>query len=103
MRTQLLILAALFVGCGPGLAQQQTPNNSSGAPSATHPQTATPDRPPATAMPEANRPTAETTGQAPAASEKMEPGMDTPAGPKTAPCDDGHHLRITFRCDGQAE
>jgi hypothetical protein len=36
-------------------------------------------------MPDANKPSPETTGQAPANSEKMEPGMDTVGGPKTAP------------------
>ena len=49
----------------------------------THPQSATPDRPPATAMPDANKPSPETTGQTPAGSEKMEPGRDTVGGPKT--------------------
>jgi hypothetical protein len=36
-------------------------------------------------MPDANKPSPEATGQAPAASEKMEPGMDTVSGAKTAP------------------
>jgi hypothetical protein len=36
-------------------------------------------------MPDANKPSPETTGQIPATSEKMEPGMDTAGGPKTAP------------------
>jgi hypothetical protein len=93
MRTQLIMLAAaaLLTGFGAALAQKQTPtgNNTSGAPtsshSGAHPQSTTPDRPPAAAMPEANNPSPESIGQAPAASEKMEPGMDTAGGPKTAP------------------
>jgi hypothetical protein len=44
----------------------------------------TPDRPLAT-MPDANAPSPETTGQAPAKSEKMEPEMDAVGGAKTAP------------------
>jgi hypothetical protein len=92
MRTQLIILAAAaLLGSGAALAQKQTPsgNDTSGAPTSSypgaHPQSTTPDRPPATAMPEANNPSPESIGQAPAASEKMEPGMDTTGGPKTAP------------------
>jgi hypothetical protein len=73
MRRQLVILAAaaLIMGSGAALAQTQTPrgNDTSGAPTSSypgaHPQSTTPDRPPA-------------------ASEKM-PGMDTAGGSKTAP------------------
>jgi hypothetical protein len=36
-------------------------------------------------MPKANAPSPETTGQAPSASEKMDPGMDSVGGPKTPP------------------
>lgn len=45
----------------------------------------TPDRPPATTMPDANAPSPETNGQAPAKSEKMEPEMDAVGGTKTMP------------------
>jgi hypothetical protein len=88
MRTQLVILsaAALLLGSGAVLAQKQTPaGESPPANPEAHPQSATPDRPPAAAMPDANKPSPEATGQAPAASEKMEPGMDTVSGAKTAP------------------
>jgi hypothetical protein len=92
MKTQSVILAAavLLVGSGGALAQNQTPRAYDGSPVISshpeaHPQSATPDRPPAAAMPDANKPSPETTGQAPANSEKMEPGMDTVGGPKTAP------------------
>jgi hypothetical protein len=93
MRRQLVILAAaaLLMGSGAALAQTQTPrgNDTSGAPTSSypgvHPQSTTPDRPPAAAIPEANKPSPESIGQAPAASEKMEPGMDTAGGAKTAP------------------
>jgi hypothetical protein len=91
MRTQLVILAAaaLLFGSGATLAQKQSPAGDSppalSSHPGAHPQSATPDRPPAAAMPDANKPSPETTGQAPAVSEKMEPGMDTVGGPKTAP------------------
>jgi hypothetical protein len=92
MRMQLVILvAALIMGSGAALAQMQTPrgNDTSGAPTSSypgaHPQSTTPNRPPAAAIPEANKPSPESIGQAPAASEKMEPGMDTAGGSKTAP------------------
>jgi hypothetical protein len=89
MRTQLVILsaAALLLGSGAVLAQKQTPAGESppalSSHPEAHPQSATPDRPPAAAMPDANKPSPEATGQAPAASEKME--MDTVGGAKTAP------------------
>jgi hypothetical protein len=93
MKTQVVILAvaALLVGSGAALAQKQTPgqHDRSGASTSSHPemhpQSATPDRPPAAAMPKANAPSPETTGQAPASSEKMDPGMDSVGGPKTPP------------------
>ena len=91
MRTQLVIsaAAALLIGSGAAVAQNQTPRDTSppavSSHPETHPQSATPDRPPATAMPDANKPSAETTGQTPAGSEKMEPGKDTAGGPKTGP------------------
>jgi hypothetical protein len=90
MKTQLMILAAaaLLVGSGEALAQKQTPReyDSSGPAVSSHPeahpQSTTPDRPPAATMPDANKPSPETAGQAPASSEKMEPGMDTVGEPK---------------------
>jgi hypothetical protein len=91
MRTQLVILsaAALLLGSGAVLGQKQTPAGESppalSSHPEAHPQSATPDRSPAAAMPDANKPSPEATGQAPAASEKMEPGMDTVSGAKTAP------------------
>jgi hypothetical protein len=91
MRTQLVIsaAAALLIGSGAAVAQKQTPREASppavSSHPETHPQSTTPDRPPATAMPDANKPSPETTGQTPAGSEKMEPGMDTAGGAKTAP------------------
>jgi hypothetical protein len=45
----------------------------------------TPDRPLAATMPDANAPSPETTGQASAKSEKMEPEMDAVGEAKTAP------------------
>jgi hypothetical protein len=87
MKTQLVVSAvvALLVGAGAALAQKQTPrqHDSSSAPATS--ERATPDRPPAAAMPKANTPSSETTGQAPSASEKMDPGMDSVGGPKTPP------------------
>jgi hypothetical protein len=91
MRTQPVILAAiaLLVGYGAALGQTQTPRGDSppelSSNPEAHPQSATPNRPPASALPDANKPSPETTGQIPATSEKMDPGMDTAGGPKTAP------------------
>jgi hypothetical protein len=91
MRTQPVILAAvaLLVASGAALGQTQAPRGDSppalSSNPEAHPQSATPDRPPASTMPDANKPSPETTGQIPATSEKMEPGMDTAGGPKTAP------------------
>jgi hypothetical protein len=88
MRQQLVILAVagLLVSSGVAFAQTQTPkqyDDSPGAPTAS--QSTTPDRPPAATMPDTNVPSPEKTGQAPAASEKMEPGMDSVGGPKSPP------------------
>jgi hypothetical protein len=90
MRTKLVILAtAALAGSGVALGQTQTPREASppavGSHPETHPQSTTPDRPQAAVMPDANKPSPETIGQTPAASEKMEPGMDTVGGPKSAP------------------
>jgi hypothetical protein len=91
MRIQAVILAAVafLIGSGAALGQTQTPRGDSPPALSSnpqgHPQSATPDRPPASTMPDANKPSPETTGQTPAASQKMEPGMDTVGGPKTAP------------------
>src|SRR5215831_3059875 len=92
MKTQLVVLAAatLLVGSGAALAQKQTPgsHDRSGASTSSHPgmhpQSATPDRP-AAVMPDVNKTSPETTGQAPSTSEKMDPGMDSVGGPKTPP------------------
>jgi hypothetical protein len=73
---------ALLVGSGAALAQKQTPKQHDSSPAPT---TSRPDRPPVAAMPKANAPSPETTGQAPSASEKMDPGMDSVGGPKTPP------------------
>jgi hypothetical protein len=86
----MLAAAALLVGSGGALAQKQTPRAYDGSPAISshpeaHPQSATPGRPPAATIPDANKPSPEATGQAAASSEKMEPGMDTVGGPKTAP------------------
>jgi hypothetical protein len=98
MRTQLVISTAaalLLVGSGAGLAQKQTPRqpDNSGAPTGsyreTHPQSMTPDRPPAATMPRANAPSPETTGQTPSTSEKMHPAMDSVGAPKMTPSEDG--------------
>jgi hypothetical protein len=62
MRTQLVIsaAAALLIGSGAAVAQKQTPREASppavSSHPETHPQSTTPDRPPATAMPDANKP-----------------------------------------------
>jgi hypothetical protein len=87
MKTQVVISAAvaLLVGSGAALAQKQTPKQHDSSPAPTTSQGATPDRPPAATMPKANAPSPETTGQAPSASEKMDPGMDSVGGPKTPP------------------
>jgi hypothetical protein len=76
---------ALLVGSGAALAQKQTPKQHDSSPAPTTSQGTTPDRPPAAAMPKANSLSPETTGQAPSASEKMDPGMDSVGGPKTPP------------------
>ena len=91
MRTQLVILAvaAPLIGPGPAVAQKQAPREANppalSSHPETHPQSMTPDRPSATALPNANKPSPETTGQTPAGSEKMEPGGDSAGGAKTAP------------------
>ena len=93
MKTQLMISVAvgLLVGSGGALAQNQTPRgyDSSGPPVSSNPeahrQSTTPDRPAAAAMPDANKSSSGTTDQAPARSEKMEPGMDNVGRAKTAP------------------
>jgi hypothetical protein len=84
MKTQVVIsaAAAVLLSVGVAAAQKQTPNSS---PAPTTSERATPDRPPAATMPKANAPSPETTGQAPSASEKMDPGMDSVGGPKTPP------------------
>jgi hypothetical protein len=73
---------ALLLSVGVASAQKQTPRQHDSSPAPT---TSEPDRPPAAAMPKANAPSPETTGQAPSASEKMDPGMDSVGGPKTPP------------------
>ena len=90
MRTQPIILAAvaILVG-GAALGQAQTPRGDSppalSSNPEAHPQSVTPDRPPASTMPDANKRSPETTGQTPAMSEKMEPGWTLRAGPRPLP------------------
>jgi hypothetical protein len=86
VRKQLGVLAAaLLVSSGAASAQQHTPQQyeSSGPRMAS--QSTTPDRPPAATMPESNAPFPQTTGDAPAASEKIDPEMDSVGGQRPAP------------------
>ena len=91
MRTQPVILAAvaLLVASGSAPGQTQTPRGDSppalSSNPEAHPQSATPDRPPASTMPDANKRSPETTGQTPAMSEKMEPGWTLRAGRRPHP------------------
>jgi hypothetical protein len=87
MKTQVVIsaAAALLLSVGVAAAQKQTPKQHDSSPAPATSERATPDRPPAATMPKANAPSPETTGQAPSASEKMDPGMDSVGGPKTPP------------------
>jgi hypothetical protein len=88
----LLFAAALLASAGAASAQvpsQDVPNaaNSTSSPPAASDasKTGRTDRPPAMAMPDANAPSAEATGQTRATSEKMEPEMDSVGAGKTAP------------------
>src|SRR5207247_3468921 len=87
MKTQVVISAAvaLLLSVGVAAAQKQVPKQHDSSPAPATSERATPDRPPASTMPKANAPSPETTGQAPSASEKMDPGMDSVGGPKTPP------------------
>ena len=90
MKKPLCIARALFFASF-GLASGQVPsldfpdaaNPTAAPPAALSPRSGTPDRPPATSMPEANAPDPATTGQAPTISEKMQPEMDSVGGPKS--------------------
>jgi hypothetical protein len=93
MKNQFSLVAGAALLFTSGLASAQAPshdfpsaaNPTSTPPAANSPRTGTPDRPPAATMPDANAADPATTGQAPAASKKMQPEMDSVGGPKSPP------------------